>query len=145
MAPVRLSLVLLLLGLGTRVAHGQGTPAGGPQTVPDTVLQRVTTAFADGNAERLLTPAADRIEVSLFGTRTFYSSAQAFYVLREFFDTHPPSSFSLSDATGTGRSTFMRGQLDHNRDERTLQIYVRLVQRQGTWRLHEIRIDADVE
>jgi hypothetical protein len=113
--------------------------------VPDTVLQRVTTAFSDGNAQLLLSPAADRVEVSLFGTRTFYSSAQAFYVLREFFDTHPPAAFSVNDATGAGRSCFLRGRLDHAHDERTLQVYVRLVHRGDAWQLHEVRIDADVE
>lgn len=145
MASVRLPFVLLLLGLGTTAALGQEPASNGAESVPDTVLQRVTTSFAEGDAQRLLTPAADRVEVSLFGTRTYYSRAQAFYVLREFFDTHPPSTFSLNDATAAGRSCFVRGRLDHTRDERTLQVYVRLVHRDDAWRLHEVRIDADVE
>ncbi|PQJ35407.1 hypothetical protein BSZ35_13055 [Salinibacter sp. 10B] len=145
MASVRLAFALLLFGLGTTAASGQTSSPDGPKSVPDTVLRRVTTAFIDGNAQLLLSPAADRVEVSLFGTRTFYSSAQAFYVLREFFDTHTPSSFALSDATGAGRSCFVRGRLDHAHGERTLQVYVRLVQRSDVWQLHEVRIDADVE
>lgn len=145
MDSVRLAFVLLLLGLSTTVAWGQTSPPNESEAVPDTVLQRITTAFAQGNAQLLLSPGADRVEVSLFGTRTFYSDAQAFYVLREFFDTHPPSSFSLNDATGTGQSCFVRGRLDHTRDERSLQVYVRLVHRDAAWRLHEVRIDADVE
>lgn len=147
MASVRLAflLILLMLGLDTAAAWGQSSPANELESVPDTVLQRVTTAFARGDAQLLLSPAADRVEVSLFGTRTFYSNAQAFYVLREFFDTHPPSAFSLNDATGAGQSCFVRGRLNHTHDERTLQVYVRLVHRDDAWRLHEVRIDADVE
>jgi hypothetical protein len=85
------------------------------------------------------------VEVSLFGTNTFYSSAQAFYVLRDFFDTHPPADFSVGDVTEAGKSFFVRGQFDQNRDDRTLQVYVRLVRREETWQLQEVRVNADVE
>jgi hypothetical protein len=150
MAPVRFVLGLLILGMGGSLAHGQdraadpGSSASRAGAVPDTVVQRVTTAFVDGDAQRLLSPAADRVEVSLFGTRTFYSSAQAFYVLEDFFETHPPADFEVGDVTEAGESCFLRGRFDHGRDERTLQVYVRLVRRGDVWLLQEIRIDADV-
>src|SRR6056297_2597403 len=127
MASVRLAFALLLFGLGTTAAWGQTSSPDGPKSVPDTVLRRVTTAFIDGNAQLLLSPAADRVEVSLFGTRTFYSSAQAFYVLRDFFEAHPPARFSLADTTGAGTSGFLRGTFVHTRGERSLRVYVRLV------------------
>lgn len=145
MSAARLSLILLVLGTGVFPARGQDLYGEQSGAVPDSVVQRVATAFADGNAKRLLGPAADRVEVSLLGTRTFYSSAQAFYVLRDFFDAHPPGAFTLSDVTAAGRSCFVRGRIDDVQDERTLQVYVRLVQRRETWQLHEIRIDADLE
>lgn len=143
-ASARLVLALLLVGLGARGTYGQDRPTA-PAVVPDTVVARVATAFADGDAQTLLTPATDRVEVSLFGTRTFYSSAQAFYVLRDFFDSHPPADFATGDATATGRSAFVQGRYDHRRDERTLQVYVRLVHRDERWQLQEVRIDADTE
>jgi len=146
MSLARVSMMVLLAGLGTTAAQGQNQNEEPAPAVPDTVVQRVTTAFQAGNARRLLSPAADRIEVSLFGTRTFYSSAQAFYVLREFFDTHSPVDFVLVDATGAGKSCFLRGRLAPARDERPLQVYVRLV-RGGTetWQLHEVRIDSETD
>lgn len=150
MAPVRFVLGLLLVGMGASLAYGQGRAAGqepsapGARVAPDTVVQRVATAFTDGDAQRLLSPAADRVEVSLFGTRTFYSSAQAFYVLDDFFEAHPPTGFEVGDVTEAGESCFLRGRFDHRRDERTLQVYVRLVRREDAWLLQEIRIDADV-
>ncbi len=145
MTPVRLALALLLLGMGPSVVRGQSSDTSGTGVIRDTLVQRVSTAFVDGNAQLLLTPAADRVEVSLFGTNTFYSNAQAFYVLRDFFDTHPPADFAVGDVTEAGNSFFVRGQFDHNRDSRTLQVYVRLVRRAEAWRLQEVRIDADVE
>lgn len=145
MAPVRFVLVLLLVGMGASVAQGQSTDPGEAEAVPDTLVQRVSTAFADGDAQLLLTPAADRVEVSLFGTNTFYSNAQAFYVLRDFFDTHPPADFAVGDVTETGNSFFVRGRFDHDRGERPLQVYVRLVRREEMWQLQEVRINSDVE
>lgn len=148
MALVRLSLILLLAGLGTMVARGQDQvpEAADAEAVPDTLVQRVSTAFRTGDARRLLSPTPDRVELSLFGTRTFYSSAQAFYVLRDFFETHPPAGFALSDATVAGESCFLRGRLKHTRSERPYQVYVRLVHHEdGSWRLHEVRIDVEAE
>jgi len=145
MTPVRLAFALLLIGMGTTVARGQGQAADGSGAVPETLLTRIDTAFTAGDAQQLLTPATDRVEVSLFGTRTFYSSAQAFYVLEDFFDRHPPTRFEVGDVTRAGRSFFVRGRLEHSRDERTLQVYVRLVRRDEAWHLQEVRVDPDVE
>ena len=145
MTPARFALPLLLVGMMVPMARGQSSTAGDAPSVQDTITTRVATAFTSGDAERLLTPAADRVEVSLFGTRTFYSSAQAFYVLDDFFDTHPPARFEVEDVTETGESCFLRGRFDHRRDERTLQVYVRLTHRDAAWQLQEIRIDADAE
>lgn len=138
-------MLLLVVGLVASPVRGQEQSIDVPDGAPDTLVQRVSTAFVDGNAQRLLTPSAARVEVSLFGTRTFYSSAQAFYVLRDFFDSHPPADFTLGDATGAGNLFFVRGRFEHHRDERTLQVYVRLVRHGEGWQLHEVRIDSDAE
>lgn len=143
---MRPSMVVLLVGLGMVAARGQARAMKAVEAVPDTVKQRVSRAFRAGDAERLLTPSADRVEVSLFGTRTFYSSAQALYVLREFFDTHPPADFILADATDAGDSFFLRGQFKHTRDNQPLQVYVRLVPYEDErWKLQEVRIDSGAE
>lgn len=145
MISVRFALALLLVGMSASTTRGQTPTARDGRAMPDTIVTRVETAFANGDVQRLLTPTADRIEVSLFGTRTFYSSAQAYYVLDDFFERHPPARFTVDDVTETGDSCFLRGRLDHRRDERTLQVYVRLMNRDGAWRLQEIRIDADAK
>jgi hypothetical protein len=142
----RLSLIVLLTGLGTTAAWGQNQEGNAAAVVPDTVVQRVSEAFRAGDAQLLLAPAAERVEVSLFGTRTVYSSAQAFYVLREFFERHSSAAFTIVDTTGTGTSCFLRGRLPAARGERPLQVYVRLVRREGDmWKLYEVRIDSEAE
>jgi hypothetical protein len=110
------------------------------------VVQRVAAAFTDGNAARLLTPSADRVEIALFGARTFYSSAQALYVLREFFRRHAPQRFQVRDVMEAGTSCFVRGEYEQSRRTRQLQVYVRLGQSEDNlWRLHEVRIEAPSE
>jgi hypothetical protein len=145
MTPVRITLILLLVGFGVTAARGQVPIQETPAAVPDSVAHRVVTAFVEGDAETLLTPATDRVELSLFGARTFYSKAQAFYVLREFFDLHPPVDFQLSDVTAAENSCFVRGQFTHDEGQRPLQVYARFVAREAVWRLQEVRIDEDVE
>jgi len=145
MTPVRFVLFFLLAGLGVSATHGQVPVQDTPAAVPDSVAERVVTAFVKGEAETLLAPATDRVEVSLFGAGTFYRKAQAFYVLREFFDAHPPVDFRLSDVTAAERSCFVRGQFRHDGDHRPLQVYVRLDARAEGWHLQEVRIDEDVE
>lgn len=145
MVSVRFSFVVLVLGVSVVfTAQGQDeapiTAAGVPA---DTVGQRISTAFERGNAQALLTPAADRVKVSLFGAQTIYSDAQAFYVLRAFFEQHPPARFTLTDVAKEEQSCFVRGTFEHRRDERTFQAYVRLVPHKGTWQVQEIRVDED--
>jgi hypothetical protein len=143
MSHTRLTMVVLLTMLSATAALAQERIGETTKAVPDTVMQRVTTAFRDGDARRLLSLAADRVEVSLFGTRTFYSRAQAYYVLRNFFDEYPPTNFALVDATGAGKSSFLRGRVDHSRGERPLRTYVRMVRHEnGFWQVHEVRIDS---
>lgn len=151
MHALRLSLVLLLVGIagGPLGARGQSVDslAGAPDSTdrhPSAVVQRVAGGFAEGNARRLLTPSADRVEISLFGVRTFYSSAQALYVLREFFRRHAPRRFLVRDVLETDTNCFVRGQYEQDRSAQRLQVYVRMgqVEGQDLWVLHEIRIDG---
>lgn len=138
-------LVAVLVGLGPSPVWGQDDVRSS-HNAPDAVVERISTAFENGDVQRLLSDGTDRVEISLFGTRTFYSSGQAFYVLRDFFKTHPPANFVVDDATGAGKSCFVRGRFQHTRGERSLQVYVRLVEEEGdTWRVQEVRIDPEVE
>lgn len=146
----RLSLVLLMVGIG-------GLPSVAPGQVPDSVAQvsdstdgdmsavarRVAGAFSEANADRLLEPSADRIEISLFGARTFYSSAQALYVLREFFRRHAPRRFVVGDVMETGTNCFVRGEYEQGRIGRPLQVYVRFdrPESKASWYLREVRIE----
>ncbi|MFB6232409.1 MAG: DUF4783 domain-containing protein [Salinibacter sp.] len=150
----RLSLVLLLAGIGgfPSAVRGQAPDTTGgtsdtTQDAPPAVVQRVAAAFSEGNAQRLLKPSADRVEVNLFGERTYYSSAQALYVLRNFFRGHKPSRFSVKDAVEKATNYFVRGRYEQARVAQQLLVYVRLgrVEEDSAWQLQEVRIERDTE
>lgn len=158
MASLRLSMVLLLVGICGAPSVVCGQASDSLERAPDSLAQdvdsteakrsavakRVAGAFSEGNASRLLTPSADRVEISLFGTRTFYSSAQALYVLREFFRSHVPGRFVVGDVMETGTTCFVRGAYEEARVERQLRVYVRLdrPERESPWHLQEVRIEG---
>lgn len=170
MSSLRLSMVFLLVGIGgaPSVVWGQASDSDSLDQAPDSIAQvpdslgraadstsakrsavtrRVASAFSEGNASRLLSPSADRIEISLFGTRTFYSSAQALYVLRKFFRSHAPRRFAVGDVMETGTTCFVQGAYEEVRMERRLRVYVRLDRPEGEapWRLQEVRVEGTSE
>jgi hypothetical protein len=141
---LRLSMVLLLVGLSGPPSTVCGQPADSAETVQSAVAKRVAGAFSNGDAGRLLNPAADRVEISLFGARTFYSSAQALYVLREFFRTHAPRRFAVRNVMETGTTCLVQGAYEEVRVEQQLRVYVRLDRPEGEapWHLQEVRIEG---
>jgi len=168
MCSLRPSMVLLLIALGGVPSVGWGQVADSLDRVPDSVAQvpdsiaglsdstdaersavakRVAEAFSEGDATRLLSPSADRVEISLFGARTFYSSGQALYVLREFFRTHAPRRFVVGDVMETGTTYFVQGAYDEDRADRPLRVYVRLDRsdEETSWHLREVRIEGRSE
>jgi hypothetical protein len=122
-----------LLGAAPAQAQDQTAPA-------DTIVQRVETAFQAGDARVLLSPAADRLEISLFGARTFYSQAQALYVLRDFFERYPPRRFQVEDVSTTERHSFTVGGYWHTQDSAPLRVYVRFGRQSEAWLVQEVQV-----
>jgi len=137
---LRLCLVCMALGAGVSTAAAQeAAPADSATTAP--VARRVTAALESGDAESLLSPAAERVEISLFGARTFYSRDQAVYVLRDFFAKHPPRQFKVRDVAQTDRSYFVTGQYGHAQADQALRVFVRLNVSGDVWALKEVRVE----
>lgn len=146
MIVLRLTMALLVVTVGVTAARAQSRDTARAASPRPPVVERVVGAFSEGSAERLLTPATDRVEVSLFGTRTVYSRSQASYVLRDFFDRYAPRRFVVDDVTETGPSYFVAGRYEHAQSDQPLQVYVRLIKQSGgTWGLHEVQVDPNAE
>ncbi len=108
-----------------------------------TVLTRVEKAFASGNARALMEPASERVEISLFGTSTQYSRSQAAFVLRDFFDEHPPRGYAFENVSETEGSRYAAGHYWYKGGGGTpLRVYVRLSQNgEEEWAIREIRVE----
>lgn len=121
-----------------------GTPALGwaQSAAPsDSLVQRrLNRAFAEGDARALLDPAPDRLAVSLFGARSFYSKAQAVYVLRDFFKEYPPQRFEVRTVSRAPSSHLLVGRYWHAQARRPLSVYLHLRYRDQWW-LEEVRIE----
>lgn len=103
------------------------------------VLARIETAFAQGNVAGLLERAADRLDITMFGTSAVYSRAQAQYVLEGFFRDYPPRPFRFQEPSRRDENCFVTGRYGYGDDP--LRVYVRLRRQGADWELREIRID----
>lgn len=134
---------LLITGL-IILAVGGSPPRAGAQQASDPeaeARERIEHAFQEGDAQRLLTPAAERVEISILGMQTFYSRAQALYVLQDFFKNYAPRKFAFEDVSRAEDDFFATAQYWYGQAERPLQVYVRLVRREDEWVLQELRLD----
>lgn len=102
--------------------------------------ERIEAAFQEGNAERLLTPAADRVELSVLGMQTYFSRNQALYVLQDFFKNYAPREFAVEDESESDDDFFVSARYWYGQAEQPLQVYVRLTRRDEQWVLQELRL-----
>lgn len=139
---VRRVRALLVISLVALVIAGRPLSGMAQPTDPEAEARtRVAESFQAGDAQRLLTPAAERVEISILGMQTVYSRAQALYVLQDFFRNFTPQDFTFGDVSYTEDDFFATAQYRYGQAEQPLQAYVRLVRRDETWLLQEIRLD----
>ncbi len=133
---LRTCMVLLMSALFTiGSAAAQVTHSG--------AARQIERAFSSGDAQTLLHAAADRLEVSLFGTSTSYSRRQALYVMQEFFSEYPPRRFMLEAVKQERGSRFTVGRYWYEEAEVPLRVYLYLQRKNGHgWVMHEIRIEG---
>lgn len=94
----RLSILLLLFGVGAGVSYGQEAT-------------QIEQALAAGNTEALAKFFENSVELSLLREENIYARQQATVVLEAFFKKHPPQSFSISHNNSRGDNTFLIGNL----------------------------------
>ena len=109
-------------------------------SVPAELVNRVSAAFQNGDAQQLLGETSNRIEVGLPGTRAYYSRSQAVYVLREFFKEHDPARFTVEDVSEAGTSYFVTGRFWHSRSGQPMHVYTRFANGDA-YRVYEIRVE----
>ena len=105
------------------------------------VVRKVEQAFSKGDAAALLAHAADRVEITVLGTGSLYSRAQATYVLNDFFRENPPTRFAADEPSSSRDNFFVAGKYWYGTDDRHYDVYMRFRWRDGTCEVRELRIE----
>ena len=84
------------------------------------VLDRVETAFAQGDTRTLARLIANPVEIAMPGTNGVLSKAQAIHVIEEFFHGHPPMTVHIEQRLENGGHGYAVGQY---RDAKAGDIY----------------------
>jgi hypothetical protein len=108
---------------------------------PDAVLQTISSAVSDGDADRLVSTTSSRLELALMGASRQYSQSQAALVLKKFFQENRPRSFEIVDSTSASRGLFVEARLRTAEPDLTLRVYFRLNRTGDAWRLREMLIE----
>ena len=131
--------VLVVFACSGDIIYAQDTE-NASASVPSELVDRVSLAFQTGDVEQLLGETSSRIEVGLPGTRAYYSRSQAVYVLREFFQEHDPTGFTVDDVSQAGTSYFVIGRFWHSRSEQPMHVYTRFASG-ASYTVYEIRVE----
>ena len=110
---------------------------GAAQEDASDALGQIDRAFKRGDARALVAPAADRLDVSLFGSGTQYSRSQALYVMQDFFKEYPPRRLEWQSNSEAEGSRFATGRYWHGGGGPPLRVYVRLQEK----KLREVRVE----
>jgi hypothetical protein len=139
-----LVLVAALAGVLPSPASGQSADASPEDSTRHAAVKRVVQTFEEGAPETLFNPAAERIDVSLLGSRSYYSQSQAFYVMRDYFRQHAPRAFTVNRTAQAETSLFVMGTYHHAQADAPVYVMVRFdthdVARNAAWVFHEVRI-----
>ena len=125
--PRALLLCVLLLCFACSAAAQESSDA----------LSQIDRAFKQGDARALVAPAADRLDVSLFGAGMQYSRSQALYVMQDFFKEYPPQRLEWQSNSEAEGSRFAMGRYWYEGGGAPLRVYVRLQEK----KLREVRVE----
>lgn len=128
----RLVCLLLLSGLGQEQASAQNFSE----------IDRIQTAVVAGDAEGVLSGAEDRVDIALLGQGRLYKRAQAIFVMKAFFRSYPPKSFTIRNEEREAANWFATGRYTNRYDGKEFSVYLRLRLRSSSWHLATIRVSS---
>lgn len=116
-----------------------------PPAVPqpnDDALARVEAGLREANPDGVLSDAAGRVEIVLFGQGGMFRRAQATHVLRDFFRRYPPSrvAFAEQASSDDGQTAIWRYWSEDGGAPLTVRVLHRPIEGEA-WELVWIRID----
>ena len=108
----------------------------------DAVFQTVTSSIQTGNAEALSSVFNASVELTVPGvTDGAYASKQAQFVMRDFFASHPVSSFRILTKGNTNNTFYAVGVYVSSKGTFDTNIFVRNMG--GSFVVTQIRFEAE--
>ena len=131
----RCSLAALLMSLLTLTASAQER-----SSVGEAALHEIYNALQARDVERLTSRAANRVDLTIFGSSELLSRSQAKYVVQEFVRTYPPVRIKVNDTSPSDGNWFSSASYWYENADEPLTVYVRLREKSSQdWELRELR------
>lgn len=89
------------------------------------VVNNVVESLLAGSPDGIANHFADRVEITLFNQTNIYSSTQARYAIRQFFNDYPVNDFSLINTGETGSTSYILGILSTSRGKFQVNVYIK--------------------
>ncbi len=105
----------------------------------DDVFVPVCKYFAAGNAEALSAWFADNLEIAVLASESDASRAQARQIVKAFFDTYAPRSFSITHTTGRANMKYALGTLVAGGEAFSVTFFMSC--KNGSYKIQQLKIE----
>ena len=128
---------------GTAWAHDDQSTAPTESDAIETVMNDAADALAHGDARMVSRYFPLKVYLNLFtGENAYYSREQGAMILRNYFASYQPVSFTYTGINRKGRNPYGVGTLSfiHQGRRGTAQVYLSLTGTQDGWKIGHITI-----
>lgn len=116
------------------------TPAGAQKEGNDMFIP-IAKYITSGNAEALSAWFADNLEIGVVSNESAASRNQARQIVKVFFETYTPSSFSITHTAGRADMKYAVGELSAGGESFHVTIFVKC--KDGDNRIQEFKIEKN--
>lgn len=103
------------------------------------VFNPIAKYLAQGDAERLSAWFADNLEITIFATSNDASRSQARQIMKSFFKSYTPRSFTISHRAGRSNMKYALGTLTAGGEMFLVTIFVNF--KDSAYRIQQIKIE----
>lgn len=106
-------------------------------------LDQIKGVIAQGNVTELAKWLDSSVEIAILKESNVYSAAQATQILKDFFSKHKPTSFQIIHRGASGGGDARYGIGSYVSASGTFRTYIFLKQSGSSFKIQEIRFEAD--
>jgi len=111
----------------------------GAQSQEFDVFNPITKYMAQGNSDALSAWFADNLEISVLSQKSDASRSQARQIIKAFFQSYTPRSFTAKHTAGRSNMKYLLGDLSAGGENFHVIIFV--CYKDGAYRIQQLKID----